>query len=527
MTSPPQLAIELSSLTKSFGSVRANRSVSLRVSQGSTFVEDNPILNERVKFLRGYLEEMLNDDKAMSLIANLPEGEELSRKQLKDMFGLGEGYEFVVTRLYHVINHGIDPEVVPIIVGLDFDEKSGLPKSVSDSFANDTTLTMKFLELMIDKDFRNEFFHEAYPGAKPYSEGVTGKLDEIKNKWIKDIQKNDNDQKTVEKFEEAFDKYFNIKRELWAAQCKLYNSDMYLQGATNSKYFEHRSFDTIGQITDWSPNSFNGVRSNMDLIKSHAISLERGKYLVSLFKVVDSLYAKYFPEIYVSPDVDKLTIEDPFRSYNHKPDESCDEANGHWYKGEIGIKSGTVIRPVNSSDISEEDTLHFGGPKVKRKVNDLIVMTHEFTHAIYEKTVRKNTDTANDYHSTADHAVNEGASVLMELLMADMLIENSKELGFDQKEIEQFESVKQARLYSLKKHKNGYTQGTYRILHKVYKDGAGNGGQRNMHNGLEAVKEFLGKIDIKKTMSIKRDSFEYTAALKSGGPTEWLKLFGN
>lgn len=495
----------------------------LRVNQGPTFIENDKILEERVKFLRGYLDGLINDDMAISIIANLSEGQQLSKDKLKEIFGLGKGYEFIVTRLYYVVNYDIDPDLVPTVVGYHF-KNSGLSEVVKDSLENDPSLVVNLVDLLVDADFKKEFYLGSYPGANPYSDKLEQKIDYIKGRWFANIKKNNTDPQKLEELEKMIDDFFNLKRKLWPQESEtLFNTEMYLRSATASKYFETKRINSIGELSDWAPSSIN----ISELLAEHAVALEKGKYLVNLLRDVDVLYTEYFPEIYDRPDIRKLSLEDPMRPWSSKPEENCELTNGYWSRdrNEIGIKSGTVIKAKLSEEIAREDSINFSGSRMNRRIIDMITMIHEETHAIYETTVRKGTVRPKDYDKTADHAINEGTSVLMELLMGDMLVQDSRKLGFSADKIKQLQQMKIDRLYRLKKNRNGYTQGTFNILHKVYESGAGKIGNRNMRNGLLAVKRFLTAIDPSKTLKIQRDSKEYMDALKSGDPQQLLHLF--
>lgn len=239
--------------------------------------------------------------------------------------------------------------------------------------------------------------------------------------------------------------------------------------------------------------------------------IEVNNYLPQLYKEVTLAYRNFFPEIYTDVEIPRLIMDGPHKGniggkYNPK-------------KGQITIRSGTFT--------TEEEINAFGCNTFRRgKIYDAVILAHEYTHAIYYSL--KNSHAPKlmvKYAKTADHAINEGLAVLMELLFIDMLKQNPHFLQLSQQEVESLESCKKTRLYGLKHQQNAYTQGTYRILHKVYADGAGSINHRDMHQGLVAVRWFIDAINPAKTISILRRDHEYKALLKEGNPEGWKQLF--
>lgn len=503
---------------------------SFRVNNNPTYIpydtEAGRTINHRVTILRGHLDGMLNNSDVLSYISNIPDNTELSKQEIAKQLGLGKGYEFVVERLYWVINKGIDPELVAPGVH-EYMKVNNLPDIVTESLNSDTTLLLQFVNLITDPTFKKEFNLDMSPGSKPYSKEIKNKIDLIVNRWITNIKsKNDNTEFLV-KVQSTFNNFFNLEQKFWPQVSEtLSETSLTIQGSTNSTYFEHRTTNSVGELSNWYPSGYGGSEQNIDSIRRHARTVEKGKYLTGLFNYVDDLYQEFFPELYIKPDVQKLSLEEPYKPWKDAPKESCDQSNGFWDgDGTIGIKSGTVVKSNTAGDIANENSFHFAGPSVRRLNTDIVTMAHEEAHAIYEEIVRKGATRPENYHNTADHAINEGTSVLVELLIADKIIENAERLGFNEKDVEEFKAMKTARMYKLAHQKNGYTEGTYKILHKVYSESAGRINKRNMHQGLLAVRAFLDGLDPKKTAGIKRDSPEYLEALKSGDPKKWAGLF--
>lgn len=481
-----------------------------------------------VEIIRGYLRRIMDDEKATTLLASLPPGAEVSREEIQKLLGLSEGYSYVVNQLYFILNKNVDPELVAIPM-LKFTLARGLRPEIADALRSGTGLLMNFVELTTDFQFWEEF-SKSNPGGKPYSPELSERIKSLIDRWMESITKQTMTSEELDASRSALEDFFNFNRKYWPQFSETgLDTLTQVQQLTLDAYFESRLFNSIGELSDWHSGGFTDPFINN--LRNYAIAVERGKYLAAIYKRSLSLYQRFFPEIYAEPAVLSLAIEDPNKPWHSlPPTESCDEANGYWSRvdQELGIKSGTLIRSPIADEIAQEDTFHFSGPSVKRKVDDLITMTHEDTHAIYEKLVRgrrSGDKPLEDYRATADHAINEGFAVLMELLMGDQIRANAESLGFSKQESDQFETMKTGRLYRLKRNKNGYTEGTYRILHKVFVEGAGRGALRDLHKGLSAVRDFLAKLDPNKTIAVKRDSPEYQQALKEGNPSTWLKLF--
>lgn len=482
----------------------------------------------RVERTRGYLKAMLVDKTVINELQQKDEDGQFGAEDISRIFGLGKEYSWEVKRLDSILNKNIDPELIPIVIE-SFVVNNQLPAAVTDAVKNDFYLISKISDLINNQTFHDEFWLNGRPGATPYPTEIKQEIDYIIKLWVTDAQKEGVlDDTQTESIRESLNNFFNADKKFWTQEAQTgTNTIGELYELTNRQYVEYRVVNDMG-TENW--YSAHGNNSNLKGFIKHSKAFPAGEYLVGLHKTTMALYQDLFPEIFTDFELNKLKMIDPNLGYldrNYKPNESCDLSNGSWEDDTktITIKSGTLVRAERGDDIANELAFHFAGPKVRRLLSDFITDFHEITHGIYSKRVHKGIIGLEKYHSTADHAINEGLSVTMELLAIDALKANAEAVGLSHQDVLQLEECKQARLYSLKKQKNGYTEGTYRIFHKIYADAAGKGEERDMRKGLSAISDFISKLDTEKTLSIKRDSPEYLEALKAGDPNKWLGLF--
>ena len=482
----------------------------------------------KVDSIRGYFKDMMNNDSVLLYINNLETGQEWNRDEIQKTLGLYEGYNFTLDRLHLILNKNIDPELVHLSMER-YIRKRNLPGEVVDVLNSDTRLLTRFVKLILDPKFEEEFRRSSKPSSTPYTQEMENKITSLVEYWTQLVGERSGLDEITDRTKSGLEDFFNINGDLYLQQEEAGGHTLLqIRDLTSQVYFEKRIHNSIGEDVGWSHFSFN--TPTLEYLLKYAQTVEKGRYLTEIYNKTSSLYQEYFPEVYTDPDVKGLIITDPFRPWSDtEPEDVCTEANGVWRgeKHHIVINSGNVIRSKTAQDISENNGFHLSGNIVKRKITDTVTMAHELTHGIYEKLVRKKVDMSKveHYHSTADHAINEGFAVLMELLMADKLISNAKDLDFNEKDIRQFQECKRGRLSRLIKEKNGYTEGSYQILHRVFVEGAGRGNERDVHKGLLAVREFLDTLDVQKTINIKRDSPEYKQALKEGSPQKFTGLF--
>ncbi len=399
---------------RDMGTLRINNNPIIATEFENTL---HPSLKKRYKFaesriiqMRGYLDRLLNEDEPVSAISNLGDSEKLSNYAISKSLGLEQGYEYVVTRIESIVNNNIDPEIVPAAIQIYMTENN-LPDIVTDVLQNDTVLLTKFTSLISSDNFLHEFYKVVdYDKEQKYPEDLTNAIDEVINRWVNDVAKTESDPNTLERTRQTLEDFFDTKRIYWKHQTQTgYNTIHDIRKRTCQAYFEDRGYSSHGgsyHLSDWKQNEWTG-HTNIETVKKYAQSIERGKYLLSLYNKVSSLYQGYFPEIFVDADVKGLEIEDPVTPWDSNPIESCELSNGHWWDKTIRIKSGTIIKSTNTQDISNELEFHHAGPKVRRLIADIITMSHELSHGIYEALVLGQNVVTVDYQKTADHAVNE------------------------------------------------------------------------------------------------------------------------
>jgi len=479
---------------------------------------------EGIDRLKPYLQKALASDPLLADLARSGD-KPISQEQIRNLLGISDERDIV--RLYYILNHNLDPALIPAALEKKRQQHQ-LPEATVKALRENPELQNQFAQLIADQAFSEAFFL-AMPGGEAYPPAVSEKIASLIQDWQKATGID-----SPEELQGQMRDFFNLGRKFWPEEAKTaHDTFMSANRLTTDGYFESKSFTSDGEFKGWVSGHGSIPNSPVrETLTRHAQAAEVGKYLVALQRKILGIYQRYLPEVYVDPSIKKLEITNPliakrkgYAEYGYG--ESIEEVNGRWNpeKRLIGIKSGTDVSGL-SSELPDKETVTHPGVRAKRKVIDGITVAHEASHAIYGELVSKKLEgKVEEYSKTADHAINEGFSVLMELLMIDILRSHPEELGLDTTDLEKLEACKQGRLFDLKSEKSAYTEGTFRIFHKVYVEGAGKGEQRDMHQGLLAVRRFLDRLDPKKTTTIQRDSPRYLELLKKGNPQEWLQLF--
>lgn len=258
------------------------------------------------------------------------------------------------------------------------------------------------------------------------------------------------------------------------------------------------------------------------------------KYLLQLVDRSKKLFKDFFPELLVEFPftVSFMTIDiENYQSAEHSITKDgtheleiinsipLDQERNY---DELEIKS--VFQ--TSSDTEKKTYIY------RRRINDLILMIHEYAHGIfYEFTKKQKADgkenTTNEqkthYYFTLDAALNEGFAVLMETLIINRLIEHAEEFDLDQRDLSDLKHWKGERFLSLLKKQRiekekgeltkatAYSQGFIRLMTKIYRSG-----------GIDSIKEFLERIDSETTLSITRDSELFREMISYRTPTKEL-----
>jgi len=482
----------------------------------------------KVDEMRGYFRNIIKNDHVLSTLLSLDSKEELSERKIGELLGLGDGYQWDVKRLYLIINKGVDPVLLPLVIESYIKERN-LPEEITDVLSSNYRLWNKLTGLFTDPSFSENFGGNR---GEPYPDEVKKRINDLIVSWDSELKKLSSlsDEDRI-RCKEALGDFFNLEKELWHQNEKNgYEKMFFWRETTARSYLKIKSYNN-GSLA-WREGSFVG--SNMaEMFKRRAVAVEKGKYLIGLYRFVEKLFENYFPEIALKGvNVRALSLEDPKGSKGRYKEtkENCELAKGFWRMkdGLIGIGSGSFVEDKSARELLDDKT--FGrAPEllVDRKVGDFLTMVHEYAHAIYSKIVREG-KLPKDYKETADHAITEGFSVLMEYVVNDFLCENPYLLGWTQKNIEQAKRIKKQRNISLQEHPNGYTEGSYRILYRIYGQGfKKSGADRNKKRsaGLKIVRRFIETLDYKKIVSVRRDSDEYKQALKQGDVGVFRELF--
>lgn len=480
--------------------------------------------------LRPVLSGLLENQGLLHELANLPEGSTIDRETLKKHLGTSS---FPLTeQLDFLLNHNIDPELIPFALANMGSKAGEIPDTLIQSLAKDEFLRRRLATTLINLRSRAL-------GKANSLDSITNEVNGFINETVGSLAKNPQaTQEQVSSLREYLQGFFDLEGKQRITPALEFTSK--LQDISLKTYFEVRyrrppaiSVLDEGETESWFPPSAYNNKSVLEDIRQHAKATENGRYLLLLYHRIKDLYRHFFPEIYEEPDIDHLKLVDPRPSErwesNLAPVERFEDVNGAYHPQDksIDIKSGTLVT-VGGEEAFAEETYTFGTDKrIRRRVTDTVVMAHELTHAVYDKIVGRHSNITREdnYQQTADHAINEGFAVMMELLLIDALKANPSLLNLDQRDLEDLEIRKKARLFDLKKNKTGYTEGTYRILHRVYTEGAGRGNQRDMQTGLTAIRQFIHSLNPDRTRQVLRTDPQYIALLGNGTPAQWKEYF--
>ncbi|GEM_PF-4459700 len=479
--------------------------------------------------LRPVLSGLLENQGLLHELANLPEGTAIIREALKKH--LGTSSLPLTERLDFLFNHNIDPELIPFALANMGREASEIPNILVQTLAQDEFLRRRLAIVLISLRSRAL-------GKVSSPDSITHEINGFINETAGSLSKNPQaTQEQISSLREYLQGFFDPEGKQRITPALEFANK--LQNISLRTYFEmrHRDHQILalyeGETERWFPHSAYNNIPTLEDIKQHAKAAENGRYLLLLYQRTKNLYSRFLPEIYEEPDIDHLKLVDPRPSErwgsNFAPIERFEDVNGAYHPQEksIDINSGTLVT-VGGEEAFDEETYTFAtDKKMRRRVTDTVIMAHELTHAVYDKVIGKHSSITREdnYQQTADHAINEGFAVMMELLLIDVLKANPGLLNLDQRDLEDLEIRKKARLFELKKQKNGYTEGTYRILHRVYTEGAGRGNQRDMRAGLTAIRQFIHSLNPDRTRQVLRTDPQYIALLRNGTPAQWQEYF--
>ncbi len=253
--------------------------------------------------------------------------------------------------------------------------------------------------------------------------------------------------------------------------------------------------------------------------KRGLVILERAK------RIVGALFPEFNAEIANDLTLVGIRLE---QSSNGNP-----RSNGYYnyFDKIIGITQITNPETRLSLDQNVVDAQMtagtFGNEETSRKIDDLLLVTHEMFHHIFQcatdRNIRKSTfrlpqdlDTSS---GVAKNAIDEGFAVLLELIAIDRLSADAQKFGLSEDDLLMLGRFKRDRLSflrnSVKKSRSSdpntahigkaqlmYTDGVLKIFHGIYKEG-----------GVPGVLAFVASLDPGKIQGIARNSQEYQAAL--------------
>lgn len=318
--------------------------------------------------------------------------------------------------------------------------------------------------------------------------------------------------------------FFDLSNVEVDARAEKFKSD--LKVACMGIFFEEGSFVGSRQSEiRWRVGSrLEGV-TPVEVFRYRAIAEERARYLQNIYMRVISFYARYFPEIYLRSDSELVTMYDP---KNKESEQQTAESHGSFdiNSREITITSETSLPDLEAEELAKTMTVVRGIP-VTREVADAFILMHELTHRIYR--IRKPSAVAENFRyvgtmPTIDRALDEGLAVLVETLFVDMVSSGiGKEFfSFDEKEQGMLKALKTERFAALKKEGKGwwygraYFEGTVKIIHKIFKQAAGNPNSRDISKGLLAVRNFIERAEPGKLAILTRDDPRYCEIIRRG-----------
>lgn len=472
--------------------------------------------------LKPYLDEVLNNE---FLLDQFTAGS-LSREVLQQHFKVAQPPQ--INRMFFILNYNIDPELIPFtFAGMALRQRD-IPEVFINHLSNSEYGRQKLAILLSNPVYMDNLAGLKSDDRQQYPPDLLGDIYSFMNNCLLEISHNPKVTKEQTlSLREYLLKFFNVGREGWYGTESVRSFFSALTDVTKSTYFESYK-DSVGGKKK---SPLTGAVTVKDLIPQYRKSTEVAKYLATLYHRVKNIYAGAFPQIYNEPDIESLIITEPNErtpgAWRSSLGEIVRDANGSYshIRKSIEITSGTVIRKGGVEEFKEETNRFPQKPTVKRKVGDSITMAHELTHAIYEKFTGSGVLTTLGNFGSVNYAIDEGFAVMMELLFIDVLKANPGLMDLSVQDIADLESEKRNRLFSLKKGKNAYTEGTFRILHKVYSEAAGKGGKRDMNAGLAAIRQFVTALNPDRILHISRMNKEYRDFLKKGDPTEWTRLF--
>ncbi len=476
----------------------------------------------RMSELRGYFQGLLRNSDFLEYLAD---EKEVDFDVLQKATGMSSGYENIVSRMESVLTNTVDPEVIPMAVATATEDFT-LGCELAAIFDGHSQLRKMLTRIISNPEFVKEFM------ASKGFDGYTSKWLEILNTFIATVCEKYTAQfpeKESDEIKEHLQHFFNMDGAFWTNDPQTCGKMMvFAKQTTTGNYFQQRAEDgSENQV--WS--RFSQLPESLpDYMSEYAQGYQKARYFVGVYSRANTLFKELFSQVYVDPVIKSLSVSyaRPVPGRKDEFSSSSCASNGFWSDKDrtIGIRTPTSPEGLRPEAIQNEKVQAFVGGEGRRAIVDVLMLIHEIAHAVYNTRVQGSQIIDREsYADSADHAINEGHSVLLELVCIDHFIQNAADLSLTDEDVVFLEDQKVARLYFFKNTKSAYTEGTFRILHKVFVAGAGKGTERNVAAGLEAVAQFLDEIDSMKTLALRRDSPEYLEALQSGDPEQWFQLF--
>lgn len=463
---------------------------------------DESILREaqlKCQNLQPQLEAVLRNDNLLNVLVEKEEDEVLSKEEIS--ISLQESDLLTTERLFYILNHNCDPDLISLV--LQYTQQS-LPPALLQTADQSEYLRRRLTLLLTNEEYR-EYLFDPVLRDQPMSESLSLEIKGVINIWLLETHKY-NHSLDVNSSRKLLLDYFKASPGSYNAGFLLNE----LENVTTSTYLRLRNQDR-NAINEWQPFPL-GVKV-LSWVKKHAEAVDIGSYLLLNYKQINELCRTFFSEIYVDPQIEKLSITDPSEQLVGNRSDKRQDPNGAYYaeNREVRIDSSTVVSE-SSMNLSTQLTHHFTGIEIPRIVNDPLTLGHELMHGIYQQIVKQGSHEKNsdDYYDTVDAAFNEGFAVLMELQIIDTIVTNPHLLDFNQQQLEAIQRCKSARMEWLQDKQNAYTEG-FQIVNQIFKE-----------QGFKGIRMFLNTINPIRTCEVLRKDPEYQRLLQNGTTMEWL-----
>jgi hypothetical protein len=278
---------------------------------------------------------------------------------------------------------------------------------------------------------------------------------------------------------------------------------------------------SVKSIIEGFENYYGSAKNLFNVINTYANKYFQTKYLLDKIIQAKNLIAKYFPEIFVDYNY-KVNVEDV--NYEENASHSRENSPGKSYPTHIltlrtkeKLKDIFDINDANTKGLFEKEYVY------KRKIYDLIIMIHEYSHGIFDELAQPQKDIPKNYTETPYKTMTEGFAVLIEFLFCDRK-DNEYFDDFSSADLEDLKKFKKQRMQSLNSVIKAVKSGKNIPERSAYQEGFSFMFRLFKSKGLNGVKEFIKNIDPQKAFSLNRDDEIFKNALKSS--EEMIKLLG-